>query len=64
MGLGEPSPHSDWYAWVHDWDNLEWADDYVMQFGLFNFDRITKERTPTRSVSTYREISTKNTLPV
>jgi beta-glucosidase/6-phospho-beta-glucosidase/beta-galactosidase len=44
-------------------DNLEWADGYKMQFGLFNVDRATKERTPTKAVSIYREISAKNALP-
>jgi beta-galactosidase len=44
-------------------DNLEWADGYKMQFGLFNVDRDTKERTPTKAASIYREISAKNALP-
>lgn len=44
-------------------NNYEWSDGYKMQFGLFKVDMETKNRTPTKTVSTYREIATRNTLP-
>ena len=43
-------------------DNYEWAKGFKMKFGLFKVNYETKERTPTKAVSLYKEIATTNSL--
>jgi beta-glucosidase len=48
-----------YYHWTM-MDNFEWSDGYRIHFGLYNVDRETKKRTPTKTVKLYREIITSN----
>ncbi|MBN2335982.1 glycoside hydrolase family 1 protein [Candidatus Bathyarchaeota archaeon] len=43
-------------------DSFEWSDGYRIHFGLYNVDRKTKKRTPTKAVQAYREIAENNSL--
>jgi len=54
-------PVKGYYHWTL-MDNFEWSDGYRMRFGLYNVDRETKKRTPTKAVPVYREIAEKNSL--
>ena len=54
-------PVKGYYHWTL-MDNYEWSDGYRMRFGLYNVDRETKKRIPTKAVPVYREIAEKNSL--
>ncbi|MCW4049518.1 MAG: glycoside hydrolase family 1 protein [Candidatus Bathyarchaeota archaeon] len=54
-------PVKGYYYWSL-MDNMEWADGYKVQFGLYRVDRKTKERTPTKAVKIFREIASANRL--
>ncbi len=52
-------PVMGYYHWTM-MDNFEWSDGYRIHFGLYNVDRETKKRKPTKTVKLYREIITSN----
>ncbi len=55
-------PVRGYYHWTL-MDNFEWSDGYRIHFGLFNVDKKTKKRSPTKTVEVYRKIAASNSIP-
>jgi beta-glucosidase/6-phospho-beta-glucosidase/beta-galactosidase len=54
-------PVKGYYHWTL-MDNFEWSDGYRIRFGLYNVDRKTKKRNPTKTVELYRKIIKQNSI--
>lgn len=49
------------WSWL---DNFEWDEGYSARFGLYEVDYATERRIPRKSAELFREIATKNQLPI